>query len=895
MSTSLLKTKLYIPQAHHNVFPRTRLHQALETSLAGKLTLVAAPAGFGKTTLLSSWIFQSPHIFAWISLDESDSDPVSFWAYVVGALQQVSAGWKQPLLTGINPDQLPPIRNLLTILINQLDSASKQIILILDDYHLISNREVHDDLAFLIDHQHHKLHMIIATRADPPLRIARLRVKGQLAELRSDDLRFTQAETTAYLNDILALDLQVEDIQRLENRTEGWAAGLQLAALSMRGRSDKHRFIAEFSGSHHYILEYLTEEVIKGLSEDLRRFLLLTSILDRFNAPLCDRVFMEEHSSSCLAELQRQNLFIVPLDDEHIWFRYHHLFRDLLKNRVQREFNRKHILAIYRQTSQYMYEVGNIEEAIKYAFLAHDDLLAADLIEQTASQTMLNGRLRTLFHWLDRLPEQLLNSRPRLGIYRAWALSLSGEPQIAEKILLEIRDKSLAHSPLPENIALRGELAALLTSIITYKNDPHRVVEEAKEALACLPEENQLPRARVYIALGTAYAYLDKMDLAIQKFRLARKLARRAGNPFLAAAATELLTGMQIFHLGQLKTGADTLQETIELGTASDGTPLAFTGTAYILLAELYLEWNDLDQAKRCLDTGLTLIEQGGIGYSLLHAYCAKAYVMQALGNHAEAVQSLLAAEKAVKETPLLHMVIHHLACQTRFALWRGDVTSAGRWARLEPDTLPCAIPKNIPAYLREVQQIALARVYCSRGEMDKVLATCSPLRVQAESAGRMAHVIQIDLLSALALLKIGDMPAAREQILRSLLLAESEGYTRTYLEGGPEVLKLMRSIEGQNLHLTHIRRLLSAFGEPSERVPSKIRAIQPSQTLIEPLSRREREVLGLIVAGFTNGEIADKLVISLNTVKKHTTHIYGKLGVNNRAQAIAKSRELEL
>ncbi len=436
MATPLLKTKLHIPSQVKNNITRRGQYARLKAGLDGQMTLVAAPAGFGKTTLISSWARGVQQPVAWVSLDEADNDPTLFWAYVVSGFQSAYPDGDEGFWGQLDILQLPPKKTLLTQLINTLAESNRKIILILDDYHLISNPQIHKDLAYLIDNQPTTLHIVLLTRADPPLPIPRLRGRGLLTEIRAADLRFTIEETEIFLNERMRLGLSDDDITVLDHRTEGWIIGLQLAAISMQGRSDKHNFIADFSGGHYFILEYLTEEVIDHLPKSLRHFLLQTAVLDQFNASQCDFVVGIENSAVQLEELQYHNLFIVPLDDQRIWFRYHHLFRDLLKNRLVREFSADHCLDLYRKASQWCLQNNDRVEAIKYALLGEDFDAAADLIEHTASGTMLHGHLVTLLNWIDMLPESLLESRPRLNFYQAWALSLGGKPKIAEQILL---------------------------------------------------------------------------------------------------------------------------------------------------------------------------------------------------------------------------------------------------------------------------------------------------------------------------------------------------------------------------------------------------------------------------------------------------------------------------
>ena len=641
METPLLKTTLYIPPVRRELVPRPHLIERLNAGLHRKLTLISAPAGFGKTMLLSEWVAGCGRPVAWVSLDEGDNDPVRFLAYFVATLQTVHTDLGHSTLNLLQAPQLPPVQALLTPLLNEIAALPETLTLVLDDYHFISAPQIHEEIAFLLEHQPHNMHLVISTRADPPLPVFRLRARGQLTELRSDDLRFSPDEAATFLNTVMGLDLTPKDVEALEARTEGWIVGLQLAALSLQGRTDARQFIAVFSGSHHYVLEDLTEEVVRRQTEPVRRFLIQTAILDRLCGSLCDALTGECDGDAVLADLQRRNLFIVPLDAEHRWYRYHHLFADLLGNLLRKERSPERIRELHLRASEWHEQSGNLDDAIRHALQALDFERAASLIEQTAQTIIAHGRLTTLIRWLEALPEAMLRARPRLRLYQGWALNLSGQIEAAEQILQETKD-TLQSLPLsPDNKALRGQLAALLTGLATLREETATVIQEAQEALAHLPEEDRISRARVYMALGAAYAYEDNAEKAAQTWQQARDLALKAGNSFLATAAIEMLAGTQIYHQGRLRAGAQTLQQVLDLGTTPDGTRLPFSGTAHALLAEIYLERNDLEAAASYLERGIELLRQGGVSYSLIHTFCAQACLERARGDAEGVVQAL--------------------------------------------------------------------------------------------------------------------------------------------------------------------------------------------------------------------------------------------------------------
>jgi LuxR family maltose regulon positive regulatory protein len=660
----------------------------------------------------------------------------------------------------------------------------------------------------------------------------------------------------------------------------------------MQERDDKSEFIIAFSGGHHFILEYLTDEVIGSLSEEQRHFLLKTSILNQLCEPLCDDVLDTQNSRDMLLRFQRDNIFITSLDDERYWFRYNHLFVDLLGNLLRREYLPANIGELHLRASKWYDQHGYPTEAIEHAMQAQSFETAASLIEKAASGKMLHGHITTLLSWLEELPESVLNSRPRLRFYKGWAISLSGQPKIAEKILLDVKTDLEKQPNSPENLTLRGELAALLTGIITYSNDPRRIIQEAQEAIAYLPEENLISRARVHIALGTAYAYDDKIEKATHHLQQARDLALKAENPFLATSAIEMLAGMQIYHLGRLHEAENNLQRVLGFGKNEFGTAQAFTGTAHILLAEIYLEWNKLDTAARHLNNGIELLKKGGIGYSWTHTYCAKARLEYALNNQWGVIEALELSKQATQRCPLLHTLVHNIAYQSKIFVCLGDIETAEQWVTAEAINIG---NQELPQYLFEVQEIALARVYLAQGKLDETLEKLEPIFEKAKSAGRMAHVIDICLLKAMTLHRQGEVNAAIDTLKYALSLAAPEDAKRKFLEAGDSVLELLQATTIQKSYSQFVCSLLQADTRKSSPKTTPPLQLPTKGDLAEPLTHRENEVLELIAAGYTNQQIADEIVVTLNTVKKHTTHIYAKLGVQNRTEASNLARELGL
>jgi LuxR family maltose regulon positive regulatory protein len=889
MVAPLLRTKLQVPPPRPDHVPRPRLVQQLDAGFYRKLTLVSAPAGYGKSTLLGEWVAGLSRPMAWLALDAEDGDPTGFWAYVIAALQTCHPhlGEKSvSLLAGPSP---LPAATLLTPLLNEISALPEPPGLVLDDYHLIGTPEIHQGIAFLLDHQPAGMHLVIATRADPPLPTSRLRARGQLTELRVRDLRFARDETDGYLRQVMGLDLEPADVAALQARTEGWPAGLQLAGLSLQGRKDPHGFIAGFSGGHHYVLEFLVGEVVGRQSERVRRFLIETSVLDRLSGPLCDAVTGRDDGETLLDDLYRRNLFVIPLDDARRWWRYHHLFADLLGNLLRQERSGDEIRALHQRASLWFEGQGLAGDAIHHALGAGDWERAAVLIEDAARKTMVHGSLSQLGRWLDALPAETVEARLRLQVYRAWALSLSGQTELANAVLRKV-DGLLADRPrTDDDRALRGEVAAMLTSIASQHEPPSAVIAQAQEALTYLPLEDRLSRARVSVALATAYAYTDALDMAMEILQEAQDLALEAGNPFLSAAASEMLAGLQIYHLGQLRAAAQSLHQLLARGVTADSRPLPYTGTAHALLAEVYLEQNDLDRAARLLEQGIALIEEGGIAHSRTHVYCTEARLRRALGDPEGVRAALVRARVAVETYPMWHSVVQHATTEARLALWLGDPEEALRWAEGES-----ALSGRLPHYLQEVRQVALAWVALAQGDPARVLAIIDAWRPGAEASGRTAQTIALTLLEALAQDVQGEFDAADAALGACLALAEPAGYVQLFVEAGRPVIPLLRRAVGADRlgdYAGHLLELVSraAGSEGLTEEPSLVAG------LAEPLTPREAEVLRLVCDGLSNRAIAQRLVVSLSTVKKHTGNIYGKLGVNSRTQAIVRAQELGL
>jgi LuxR family maltose regulon positive regulatory protein len=690
-----------------------------------------------------------------------------------------------------------------------------------------------------------------------------------LSEVRVDDLAFTVDEAAIFLNERMGLGLSLEEVKVLESRIEGWAVGLQLAAMSMEDRADRRGFITAFAGSHHFILEYLTEEVLYRQPEPVQSFLLQTSILDRLCGPLCDAVTGRSSSGTTLSQLLRKNLFVVPLDDEHHWYRYHHLFSDLLYKRLEQEASTEQIRELYGRASAWHEQSGMVDEAVKYALKAQDLERVACLAEQAAQASLLDSRLTTLLYWLEMLPEEVLRAHPRLQIYRAWALYMNGHLARAQKMLQRSQEALEGLPPSSENDALREELTTLLTII-------------------------------GLVAQGFMFGVNNQLEEAVQTCKKARAMALDAGYVFLAAQATEGLA-LARYHQGQLRASAECCRRVIALSEQSSGSawpaaqaPLAASG--YVELAGIHMEWNDLDTAAELLDKALVLCHQVGVTQTLSEAYVAQSRLKQALGDIAGAEEALCEADRVSRIEGTYSLANFRLATQqARLNLLakRPDEVICWVW-QLETVFAPGEAGMPLPASSREIIQTMLARAYLVQGEAEKALAVLEPLLPPAETAGGLLRVVEVCLLKALAWQALGDASAALVSLERALTLAQPEGYVRLFLDEGPPLARLLYQAAEQGILPAYAGRLLTAFPEAgAASTPGRLST--STSPIVEPLTKRERQILQLIAEGLTNKEIARKLVISVGTVKVHAHNIYGKLQVKSRTEAVARAREFGL
>jgi LuxR family transcriptional regulator, maltose regulon positive regulatory protein len=892
VSTPLLATKFYFPPGRQNLVSRSRLIERLQQGLQCPLTLVSAPAGYGKTTLMSEWRAGVGRSIptAWLSLDTNDDDPARFLTCLIGALETLEPGRCEAALALLQSPQPPSGQSILTVLLNELGQSDEPFVLVLDDYHFVTAQPVHEALTFILEHQPPQMHLVLLTRTDPPLPLARLRVRNQLVDIRADHLRFTPDEIAVFLNQVMGLKLSADDIAAMEARTEGWIAGLQLAALSMQGCPDIHSFVSAFTGSHYYIMDYLAEEVLKLQPESVRSFLLETSILDRLCGPLCDAVVEVDKTQpvegqAMLEALEHMNLFLMPLDDKRRWYRYHHLFADVLNRRLEHLFPHQ-LPELHRRASQWYELNGFIPEATHHALMAGDQRRVAQLVEQNGCTLIMRGEVVTLLKWIEAV-ESYSQTHPWLAIQKAWALSLTGRLDQVEQTLQPAERLISSLEPTLEVRIMLGTIAAARAYSANMQGEARLAADFARQALEYLPDNDPFPqslRSVATAALGDASWITGNVEEARLAYTEAVRIGQAADNIHMVIIANSNLAHILI-ELGRLHQAARIYSETLQMATRPDGQRSPLADGIYVGLSRVSYEWNHLEVAAQYTHRCIALCRQWENYDLLVVGYVMLARLEHVQGNPDQAQEAMRAAEQLASECRLSSR--RSTWVETALArLWmaQGNLDRPSHLVRESGITIADDIP-----YLREPEYLILLRVLLAQGDHDAALALSERLLRPTEATHRMGQVIEILVLQALALQGKKELAQALVALERALSLAQPEGYVRTFLDEGEPMAKLLYQAKSHRMGIGYAAELLSAMDEATGITQP------PAQLLIEPLSLRELEVLRLIEAGYSNQQIAAKLVISIPTVKRHISNIYAKLGVESRTQAISRGRELEL
>ncbi|HEX9028407.1 MAG TPA: LuxR C-terminal-related transcriptional regulator [Anaerolineales bacterium] len=906
----LLKTKLFLPRLRRMAVSRPGLIRRIEAGMQqGALVLVSAPAGFGKTTVLAEWAAQSQFPVAWISLDAQDNDPVNFFTYLIAALDLIEAAGPEAkdLLESL---QTLPHQTILTGLLGGLEALPHPIAIVLEDYHAIESAAIHQALTFLLEHRPAQVNLVIASRVDPPVALARLRACGQLLELRADDLRFTPAETSLFLNQVMGLEISPENIAALEARTEGWIAGLQMAALSMQGLQDISGFIRTFSGSHRFILDYLAEEVLARQPEPIQRFLLHTSILGRMNGPLCEAVMAANTADNrplvsgqqVLEALERSNLFLVPLDNERHWYRYHHLFAELLHARLQQTAPER-IAGLHLRASEWYDRNGFPVEAVQHSFAAQDYRRAAELIEQHG-QERWSFSDATFLNIISKLPQDMLQTHPRLGIYQAWTLIIYGQMHAAEDLLIAMAGHMQAEQGNPEAEGIQSFIDLLLIYIAEVTRKEIHARLPSPEMLDFVPEQHLGMRNSADVIYARLLSYRQQFEAAAQLLLNAARRDRAAQGTTAIPISISLLANLRIMQ-GRLHEAAGLCREYLQVVNENGKWRFYTAGDLHTVLGCIFREWNDLESAGQEIGEGIRTNEPWAIPRAYVSDFTALARLQWTQGNIPAAVETVRKLEEIIRGRVIPPEQISELeALKVRLLLAHGDLVAAGEWAQARPVREPLD-------FRQELDQIGVARVLLAQGKPGEALGLLERLSRLAVQGKRNGRLIEILLLQATALARRPHKAQALDKLAAALALGEPEGYVRVFLDEGEPIRRLLEDFrlkigsQPATQSLRTVDQLLAAYepqpsaagiGQEAGHSPQPgPQAVQSVPGLVEVLTPRELEVLQWIAAGDSNQDIAARLVVSISTVKKHTGNIFGKLGVNSRTQAIARARQLGL
>jgi LuxR family maltose regulon positive regulatory protein len=925
---SLLATKLYIPPIRPGLVSRPRLIQRLNAGLPTRdafshvLTLVSAPAGFGKTTLVSEWVQAMggaipPIAVAWLSLDEGDNDPARFLAYLIAALrtlaprqddaaQQEPAGNRQApvgligkgVLSALQSPKPPPPQSVLTPLINEIAAYPGSIILVLDDYHTLESSAVDNALAFLLERLPAQMHLVIATREDPHLPLARLRAQGQLTELRAADLRFTSSEAAEFLNQVMGLGLSAEDIAILESRAEGWIAGLQLAALSMQGRRDAPSLIQSFTGSHRFVLDYLIEEVLEQQPESIQTFLLQTSILNRLTGSLCDALTGQDNGQQTLEYLEHANLFVVSLDNVRRWYRYHHLFSDLLRQRLH-QTQASLQSELHSRASTWYQGNGLKEDAVDHALAAKDFERAAQLIAGQVDATWKRGEHAKILGWLNALPREQLSSRPHILIFQAWMQLEDGtygaaerSLQAVERALRSIDGKASADDTREfgqlNTAHLKSRVSVMRAMMAFHRADVPSITRFSHEALEHLPEEDLSWRGIAAMALGDSHYIDGDMNAANDALSEAIRISRVAGNVYITAY-TSIKLAIVLQYQGRLLQALNTCRELMAFLNSNGLSQSALAGLVQAQWGEILWDLDDIDRALQLTTKGIEINQYEIDVTNLVWAHLVLVKLLYAKTDLTGAMETILRLEEIERESHVPPWIVSRVAAwKAKIWLKAGNKDALHQWVQERLLSTDDAL-----LFVREVEYLVLARILILRGELEDAVNLVERLIERAQAGGRVTRQIEMLLVLALAVKEQGDADKAMATLSKALSLAEQGGHLRIFVNEGPPMAHLLYEALRREIAPDYVRRLLGAFpnAEPEQAVPP-IATPGPGE-LVEPLSERELEVLQLVAIGLTNSEIASRLFLSVNTVKAHTRNIYGKLGVHNRTQAVTRARAL--
>lgn len=889
---NLLATKLFMPPQQPRQVARDALTKRLSVASSRKLILVSAAAGFGKTTLISEWLATQKTPHAWLSLDASDNNLRRFLSYLIAALQTLQADIGSAVLSFVQSSQTPALEPLMTDLINDLAGLEHDVFLVLDDYHVIQSQAVHDTLAFLLEHAPSTLQFIIMTREDPPLPLPKLRVQRALLEIYAEDLRFDKVETTAFLNQVMRLNLSKDAIDTLEQRTEGWVAGLQLAALSLQNEPDRTKVIKAFAGDDRFVTDYLASEVLERQAPPIQNFLLRTSVLERLSASLCDVVTERTDSASLLQRLEQQNLFLIPLDHTRSWYRYHHLFVEYLRHHLMDRFDREEVRALRHRAASWLWQHDLKDEAIQHLLEAAWFAEAAHYIESVGLTLLAQGQLSKLLGWLTALPAEVMRERPLLCILQAWALNLTGQTDDMEACL-ELAERALPTGDATLSKRIEGSIAIIRAGAARKRHMPEEAIGYLRKALELLPKHDRLLRCSANFNLGSTYLAIGDLTLAEKTLQAAWRDGRASGNVYGVLAAMSYQADGYVLQ-GRLTEAVKYYEATIAHGLElNDEQPHPLAGFAYAGLGQVRYEQNELAEAERSLGQAIYLAERLGDATMLRRGLIALMKVKQAQGDD-RASQALeqralnLArrdhdqAGETYLETLQINALLKQPGLSDQHVRWR-DVT---RWAESALNGVA-----EGRGFREGFVRLTLARVKLKQGRPEQALACLAGLEEQASRTGHHDTLIKTLALRALAEAAQNTTEQAVQTLKRALDLGAAEGYARTFVDHGSAMKSLLVQATKCGIHVDYIAALLAAFSS----VDGPIRSRAKTKNVLEPLTEREQQILRLMAGGLKDKEIGRELSLTLNTIKWYARSIYDKLGVRGRLKAVTYAKEHDL
>ena len=900
----LLWTKLFIPPIRPNRVTRPRLSEQVNNGLDKALILISAPAGYGKTTLISGWLHETEISSTWLSLDEDDNDPIRFLQYFITALQKIVPTIHLDLLGVLQDRQPASYKFLLNIIINEIAGRAIPFVLVLDDFHTIHAQPVLEILTHFLEYLPPQAHVVILSRTDPPLPLSRLRVRNQLIDIRADQLRFTQEEITIYLNEMMGLKLSTADIIALDERTEGWIAGLQLASIALQaaasqphistqGKDDVHGFVSAFTGSHYYIMDYLAEEVLRLQTESVRSFLLQSSILDRMCGSLCDDVLEADQTGSVngqamLEALEQMNLFIIPLDNERRWYRYHHLFADVLNRRLEQLY--PHLLPdLHRRASRWYEHNGYTFDAIRHTLMAGDQDRAAQLVDQNGCLLLMRGEVINLLNWIEAV-EPYSQTLPWIAIQKGWALCLTGQLDRAEWPL-HAAEQLISCLEVTDNVrTMSGAVTAARAYRANIQGDTRLAADLARQALDYLPVSNDFSctlRSVATSILGDSCWLEGNLVEAQRAYTDAVLISQSAGNIHMVIIANSNLADI-LMEQGQLHQADRIYSETLQMATLPDGQISPLAEKVYAGLSRISYEWNHLEDAAKYVQQCIELSRRWGSYESQAMGYVMLAGLELAQCNPEKAQGAMVAADQLISEYSFTPWRSNSLkSALARLWIAQGDLERASyliQKSGIPVDDIPGE--GQIP-YAQEPLYLTLLRLHQARGDFDAVLGLSLRLLQNLDETNRVGYVIEILVHRALAFQGKREMDHALAVLEKAFSLAQPEGFMRTFLDEGEPMAKLLYQARSHRIGTGYAAELLSAMGNAfGSNLP-------PAEFLIAPLTLRELEVLNLIETGCSNQEIAARLVISIPTVKRHISNIYAKLGASSRTQAVTRGKEL--